>query len=159
MGITVISPVGNDRRGFSLIELILALMVFGLSSLIVLPNIERGMQERQLRGSALGLAAVARDLRSRALHEGIPRQLVLDVSTNSYRTERNREFHLPSDVKFAAVEGGESLESGARRFLFFPNGSNVGGAIVLSSARNSMAYSIRLEPLTGKIEVLRSERS
>jgi len=157
--ITVISPAGKYNLGFTLIELMLVLMLLGLSTLVVLPNIDKGMQEREVRGSALGLAAVARELRSRALHEGMPRQLVLNLSTNSYLVDRSREFHLPANVKFGAVEGGETLEAGARRFLFFPNGSTLGGAIVMSSSRDAASYSIRFEPLTGRIEVLRRERS
>ena len=58
--ITVTSPVGKDSRGFSLVELVLVLVVIGISMAIVVPNIGRRLQEREVRSSALGLAAVAR---------------------------------------------------------------------------------------------------
>ena len=58
-GITVISRAGSDNQGFSLLELILVLLLLGLSSLIVLPTIDTGLREREVRRSALGLAAVA----------------------------------------------------------------------------------------------------
>jgi general secretion pathway protein H len=158
-GITVISPVGNDSHGFTLLELVLVLLLLGVSSLIVIPNIEKGIQNREVKGSALALAAVARDLRSRALYDGIPRQLVLNVPQNSYRVERDREVQFPPGVKFVEIEGGEMLEGGARQFLFFPNGSSHGGEIALSDGRHLFRYSIRLEPLTGKIAVSRSDGS
>jgi Tfp pilus assembly protein FimT len=130
-----------------------------LSSYIVLPNIEKKLQERAVRVSALGLAAVARHTRSRALDQGIPQRLVVNVAQNSYRGEGENEVVLPPDVKFADVIGGETVDPGARQFVFFPNGSSHGGAIALRGTQRSTSYSLRLEPLTGRIEVARDETS
>jgi general secretion pathway protein H len=155
-GTTVISRAGGNNRGFTLLELILVLVVLGLSSLLVLPSIDKGLRDQKIRRSALALAAAARDLRSRAVNQGVPQQLVLDVLQNSYLLARNREIHLPAEIKIAGVDGGETLDRGVHRFLFFPNGSTFGGQIIVSGVHQSDSYSIRLEPLTGKIEVLRS---
>ena len=148
----VTSPAGSPAHGFTLIELMLVLMLMGIASVIVLPNIEKGMQDREVRRSALGLAAAARNLRSRAIDEGMPQLLVLDIEQNNYRAARGAEVHLPADVKFSAVVGGEIVDREARQFVFFPNGSSHGGSIALSGGRG-VSYSIRLEPLTGKIQV------
>jgi prepilin-type N-terminal cleavage/methylation domain-containing protein len=135
---------GKNSRGFSLLELVLVLMVLGLSGLIVLPNVEKGLRDR--------------DLRSQALQKGVPQRLVLNVSESSYRIARN-EVHFPSNVKIASVVGGEVLDNGNRQFLFFPNGSTFGGRIDLSSGADSASYSIRLHPLTGTINVMRGDNS
>jgi general secretion pathway protein H len=158
-GTIVISRAGSDSRGFSLLELILVLMVLGLGSLVVLPSVDKGLRDQEVRRSALRLAAAARDLRSRAVQNGIPQQLVLNLPRNSYLLARDREVFLPTEVKIADVEGGETLDSGIRRFLFFPNGSTFGGQIHVAGLYHAVSYSIRLEPLTGKIEVLRSDPS
>ncbi|MGH7816796.1 MAG: pilus assembly FimT family protein, partial [Candidatus Binatia bacterium] len=102
---TVILPVGKDKRGFSLIELIMVMLLIGISLAIVAPNIAKGLQDREVRGAALSLAAVARDLRSRALFDGIPQQLVVNLPGSSYLVARTREVHLPAEVKFVSVEG------------------------------------------------------
>jgi general secretion pathway protein H len=136
----------------------LVLLLLGLSSLIVLPNIEKGLKDRELRGSALALAAAARDLRSRAIDQGIPQRLIIRPGENSYAAARDREIQLPRDVTFADIEGGDTADGERRTFLFFPNGSTVGGRIVLSGA-GARSYAIRLEPLTGKVEVSRREES
>lgn len=156
--IIVTLPAGKNSRGFSLLELILVLMVLGLSGIIVLPNIEKGMRDRDVRRSALALAAAARELRSQALYKGVPQELVLNVLESSYRVARN-EVHFPSNVKIASVAGGEVLDNGTRQFLFFPNGSTFGGRIDLSSGADSTSYSIRLHPLTGSIDVMRGDNS
>lgn len=156
--ITVTSRAGSSSQGFSLLELVLVLMVLGLSSYIVLPNIEKKLEERAIRVSALGLAALARHLRSRALDEGVPQRLVVNITQNSYQGERESEVHLPPDVKFADVTGGEMVDQGMRQFVFFPNGSSYGGAIALRGAQRSASYSLYFEPLTGRIEVARDEK-
>ena len=136
----------------------LVLVLLGLSSLIALPAIDKGLKDRQARQAALGLAAVARELSSRARSEGVPQQLVVDVSNNSYLAARSREIQLPFDMKFSQVEGGDTLEPSIRQFVFFPNGSNLGGRIDLVIDSSAIAYSVRLHPLTGKVEVSRGDR-
>jgi general secretion pathway protein H len=149
---------GKNSRGFSLLELVLVLMVLGLSGLVVLPNVEKGLRDRDLRRSALALAAAARDLRSQALRQGVPQRLVLNMSESSYRVARN-QVHFPANVKIASVAGAEVLDDGSRQFLFFPNGSVFGGRIDLSSGADSTSYSIRLHPLTGIVDVVRGDNS
>ena len=156
--IIVTLPAGKNSRGFSLLELILVLMVLGLSGIIVLPNIEKGLRDRDVRRSALALAAAARELRSQALYKGVPQELVLNVLESSYRVARN-QVHFPSNVRIASIAGGEVLDNGTRQFLFFPNGSTFGGRIDLSSGADSTSYSIRLHPLTGSIDVMRGDNS
>ena len=152
-------PAGKDNRGFSLIELVVVLMLIGISMAIVAPNIAKGLQDREVRGAALSLAARARDLRNQALFDGIPQQLVVNLPQGSYLVARTKEFQLPTDVKFASVEGGESVDRDTKRFYFFPNGSSLGGEIVLADSDKAISYLIRLEPLTGKIEVSRGNNS
>jgi general secretion pathway protein H len=158
-GIIVISRAGNDSPGFSLLELILVLLLLGLSSLIVLPTIDRELRGREVRRSALALAAVARDLRNRALYEGIPQRLILRVSDNSYFVSRDREIRLPSDVRFSEVAGGQTLDQSVRQFIFFPNGSSLGGEIRLSGGRDATSYWVRLEALSGKVDILPGGKS
>ena len=77
-------PVGKDNRGFSLVELVLVLLLIGVSMAIVLPTSPRDCRIARCGVSALGLAAVARDLSSRALFDGVPQQLVVNLPQNSY---------------------------------------------------------------------------
>jgi general secretion pathway protein H len=155
----VISLAGSDNRGFSLFELILVLLLIGISTAIVLPNIERSMANREVKRAALGLAAAARDLRSRALLDGVPKQIVLNLPENSYRAWPSVEVRLPADVQFASVDGGEFLDRDHKRFYFFPNGSSMAGTIVLADSVKSISYLIRLESLTGRVAVTPGDNS
>jgi prepilin-type N-terminal cleavage/methylation domain-containing protein len=153
--VTVTSLVGSDRRGFTFVEIILVLLLIGVSLLLVLPNINKGLQDREVRSSAMGLAAVARDLRRRAVLDGIPQLLVLYPQQNSYLVGRRREVQLPLEVMFASVEGGETIDRDTTKFYFFPNGSSLGGEIVLGDREGRTAYAVRFEGLTGRVAVAR----
>jgi general secretion pathway protein H len=146
---------GKNNRAFTLFELMLVLVLLGLAALVVFPSINKGMKNREARQAALGFAAVARELASRARSEGIPQRLVVDKTRNSYLVSRNQEISLPVNLTFAAVRGGEILENGVHRFSFFPNGANFGGQIDFSSGADGVQYSVRFHPLTGRVEVLR----
>ena len=148
-------PAGKGDDGFTLLELILVLLLIGVSMMIVLPNIQKGLEDREVRLSALRLAATARDLRSRALSDGQAKQLEINLADNNYRVARLTEVQLPPEVRFVGIEGGETLDRDSKRFYFFPNGSSLGGEIVLADEQKSISYLIRLEALTGRIEVLR----
>lgn len=135
------------------------LLLLGVSLALVLPNIDRKLQDREVRQTALGLAATARDLRSRALLDGVPQRLVLNLPQNSYSVARSAEVHLPPEIIFVSVAGGESMERDVKSFYFFPNGSILGGEIVLADSGKSISYLIRLEALSGRVEVARGNPS
>jgi general secretion pathway protein H len=149
------SSAKADNRAFSLLELMLVLVLIGLSAAVVLPSIDRGLKSREARQAALGFAAAARDLGSKARSEGVPQGLVVDIARNSYHLARDKEIALPPNLSFAAVEGGEALENGLRRFSFYPNGASFGGRVDISAGANGAQFSVRFHPLTGRVEVLR----
>ena len=143
-----------DRKGFSLLELLVVLLILGLSAAIVVPSFERGLKAKEVRRSALEIAAVARSLRNRAIYESTFKRLIIHTSENSYEASRYSKVQLSRDVRFTGIEGGEPLGDGLRAFVFYPNGSALGGEIGISGSEGS-SYIIRLEPLTGRVAVLR----
>jgi general secretion pathway protein H len=148
----VILPVGKDNRGFSLVELVVVLLLIGVSMAIVAPNIAKGLQDREVRVSALSLAAVARDLRSQALFDGVPQQLVVNLPQNSYLVRATREVRLPSEVKFVSVDGGEAIDRDSRRFSFSPTAARWAGRSFSPTARRRypMRYVSTLLPAKSK---------
>jgi general secretion pathway protein H len=147
----------STLKGFSLIELLLVLLLIGIGTFIAVPSLDRGLKERVVKQSALGLAATARDLRSRAIYGGFPHRLILDSSENSYQSVPGRKTFLPPDVMLSGVTGGEPLTTDSRQFFFFPNGSVLGGEIRLAREEGRSAYVITLNPLSGRVVVRPSE--
>ena len=145
------------ERGFSLLELLVVCLLLGLASAFVFPSIEKGLRERELRAAALKIAAVARDLRSRAVYENSAQHLKFDPSENSYQAFDREKVTLSPDIKIIGIEGGEPIGDGLRQFLFFPNGSILGREITLSGNEGS-SYTVRLDQLLGRVEVVRGNR-
>lgn len=154
-----ISRVGKDEGGFSLLELLVVLLLLGLSSILVLPAMDRALERQAVRRATLELAAVARDLRSRAIFGGVLRGLLVSPSESSYQALSGETVFLSSAVKISEIVGGEVVGEDKRRFVFFPNGSILGGEIAISGREVPASYTIRLDPLSGRISVVRETTS
>ena len=146
------SRAGKGKRGFSLLELMVVLSLMGVAAVIALPSLESGIRKREVRRSVLSLAAVARDLRRRAIDEGMLKQLIVSPREDSYLASGAEIVRLPEAVKITGVAGGEPMGNRLTQFVFFPNGSMVGGAIELSDKKGA-TYRIRFEPLVGRVVV------
>ena len=85
------------------------------------------------------------------------KRLYLDQRENSYQGSQGKKVLLSSDVRIMGIKGGEPVGEGLRQFLFFPNGSILGGEIGLAS-RDGSAYGIRLDPLLGRVVVVKAAR-
>lgn len=157
-GTIKMSPAGKDNRGFTLLELLVVLLLLGLSSLIVLPAIDKGLRDREVRQSALEIAALARELRSKALRENSLQRLVFDPHENSYQAWDGRKIVLSQEIEIAGVEGGEPIGEGLTQFLFYPNGSLLAEGVKISGREGFPVYLLRFDPLTGRVVVLRGER-
>ena len=119
----------------------------------MLPAIERGLNQREVRQTALSLAAVARSLRGKAIYEGAPRRLTLDRGENSYQGQGGKKVYLPTHVKFSEIIGGEPGEGQEQRFVFFPNGSVLGDVVAVEGEENATSYRVRLDALSGRVAV------
>ncbi|HEY5599658.1 MAG TPA: hypothetical protein VIK48_03105, partial [Candidatus Manganitrophaceae bacterium] len=106
----------------------------------------------------LEIAAVARELRSKALRENILQRLVFDPHENSYRAWNGKKIVLSPEVEIAGVEGGEPAGEGLTQFLFYPNGSLLAEGVKISGREGFPVYFLRFDPLTGRVVVLRGER-
>ena len=144
-------------QGFSLLELLVVLMLLGISSLLVLPAMDRKLGQLEVRKSALKLAAVARNLRSKAVFEGSLQQLILDPHSNSYQVSQGQVVRLPSAVRISAIAGGAPLGQGMTQFHFFPNGRIQGGEIGISGKQGAASYITRFDPLSGRIAVAKAK--
>ena len=140
------------QRGFSLIELIAVMLLIALAAAIAVPSIDRAMRKREVKRSALGLAAVARDLRRQAVYGGVPLRLTVSPSENGYHASGKPPVHLSDELRISRVEGGEPVDHNLRQFVFFPNGSILDGMIELSD-REGISYMISFDPLAGRVVV------
>lgn len=141
-------------RGFTLVELVIVLLILGIASVLAVPALDHAIKVRQARQSVLALAATARDLRRRAIDQGTLKRLTVEPPTNSYLASDGEIIHLPETVAITGASGGEPIGQRLTQYVFFPNGSLIGGEIALTD-RAGVGYVIRMEAMAGRIVVYR----
>jgi len=113
-----------DERGFSLIEMAIAVLVLGLLFLFSIPSFQGLSSTYQLHGASENVAGQLRLARERAIATGVPQPLHVPNSVTyhlHYPTGIGTTWSLPRGITFAnATVGawyhlqsdGRSLESG-----------------------------------------------
>jgi general secretion pathway protein H len=134
---------GNRRRGFTLLELVLVMVVICTVLAMAAPSLRGFFAGRQTADAAAGLVALTQLARSQAVSEGTPYRLNLDATTGTYRltvqaggafealnSEFGRVFSLPQGVQLDLSVDGE--DAGRSYVSFFPDGSTEPATITLT---------------------------
>lgn len=161
------------RRGYTLLELILVMMLIVLVAGIVAPRFSDFFPALQVDRSARTVLAWARKARADAALTGARQRFVLDVENRVYwiesqadplrepnRFERAtgvwREEALPDRVQFGRIEG--MKENGNRRLLeFLPDGTAADAGIEVRNEAGDRRE-IRITAATGDVSVVEEER-
>ena len=153
--------VNNGRRerrrgeaGFALIEIVCVLAIIGLLAAIILPAIPRATTRAKLESYAVQTAALLKADRNAALRGQIQVATQVDADSRSIRSGvTGRVLRLPGDVAVQAILASRCADRLAGHSIdFFPSGMSCGGTIAL--ARPGMGYEVRVNWLTGGIEIV-----
>ncbi len=152
-------PRIDAEAGFTLIEVVCVLAIVGLLAALVLPAIPRSTSQQRLAGYAVEVAALLKGDRNAAISNRAQvatsldavRRIVISGATASI-------VEVPADVTFEALLAkrcGDRLVGAT--IDFFPSGASCGGVIAL--ARQGVGYQIRVNWLTGSVEVVPTSKS
>src|SRR5512136_2847162 len=75
-------------RGFSLVELIVVLVVIGLSVSLVMPSLSHFSKTIELKGAARKISAILRNCRSEAVNKGKTYQIIFDSNLREVRVQK-----------------------------------------------------------------------
>jgi len=161
-------PLASRCKGFSLIEMVIALVIISFTVAMVTPSLFRSLSNMEQRTSINKLATTLRYARSQAVTGKRNYQVYLDLSTYSYWlipvTSENVEegnveapstaSTLDKQLKIEKVVLGpkEVITSGTASITFYPSGSSSGGEIILKDTHNAL-HTILVEPITGKVKL------
>ena len=160
----------STRRGATLIELVLVMMVIFTMAAVVAPRFSDFVPALQVRAAADTLLATAGKARADAVLTGARYRLVVDTATRAYwiayeprPVKEPGKFaklggawideELPPDVLFESIEG-FGTDGEARRFLEFrPDGTAKEASVVLANDRGDRR-TVKIAAATGiaKIE-------
>ncbi|TMA40348.1 MAG: prepilin-type N-terminal cleavage/methylation domain-containing protein [Deltaproteobacteria bacterium] len=150
--------MSRGARGFTLLEMAMVLLIIAVGSALVVPMIEGGFDNREVRRAARQLAATMHYCRGEAVALGKPQELVIDAVQNTVRTSGGRSGALSDRAVIERIQGGFEPEQGIAQILFYPNGSTTGVDVLLASRRDRAQGGqnrilVHLDPLVGTVAV------
>jgi len=151
--------------GFTLIELLVVLLIIGVSAGIIGIAINRNSGSRQLKTFAKEVSTVLRYARSQAVSEKRMYCFFIDTDERMLKlyaentgTDSEEKFtqvldkSIPGELQI--VMSGKDADSS---FIeFYPIGNSTGGVIEVSGQKEQV-YSVLVNRITGKVEVLQGE--
>jgi prepilin-type N-terminal cleavage/methylation domain-containing protein len=137
---------GGEKRGFTLLELILVMVILSTVLAMSAPSLRGFFGSRQTHDTAAQILALTQLARSQAISEGIVYRLNFDTRERTYwltaqqsgtfeelKTEFGRIFTLPKDM---VMELEDVQEEDTEKFLVFtPQGTVTAGTIRLIDRR------------------------
>jgi len=153
-----ISRAGSAEAGFTLLEMVCVIAIVAILAAIVIPALPRGTSRARLESYAVETAAMLKADRNAAIRNRTQVVTEVDAPQRIIRSgATGRVIRVPDDVVFDALLAARCNQRLAGETIqFFASGMSCGGTIALT--RLGVGYEIRVNWLTGGIEVVPSER-
>lgn len=160
----------RDRRGFTLVELILVMLLLTLIAGILAPSFSKMLPGAKIRAASTELTAVLSKVRADASITMRRYRLHVDAAGGKYwvtiETEPLRKpntferpagalegyFTLPEDVRFESLSGAPQVEDGSNAVTFKADGTADGATIVISM-EDGVKRTFTVDAATGKVTV------
>lgn len=147
-----------STKGFTLIEVMLALVVLALLVSLTPPLFEKAFPSLKLKAATRDLAQEIRYVQQVAILTGVPARVRFDLDNNAYQSDHVNSGEvsaLPEGMRFVASETA-AWRSGDQILLFefYPDGSANGGILILDNG--GRRFAITVDWLTSRVRVLDS---
>jgi general secretion pathway protein H len=148
------------QTGFTLLEMVCAIALIAILAAVLLPIGPRHTSRARLQAYALETATLLKSDRNAAIRGRADVATLVDAPSRAIRSgATSQTIRIPDDVRFDALLPQTCQQRAVLSTIsFFADGMSCGGTIAL--ARLDMAYEIRVNWLTGRIEIVpRSTRA
>lgn len=150
------SGTSSNRAGFTLTELLAALIVLGLAVALVAPMLFRNSPARDLRQSVEVFETAARMARTEARLSGRDTLLSVDLDARTVTIlPSERGFQLVRGIELRATVADQELDGNIASVRFLPEGATTGGVFLFTLDENERA--VRISWLTGQTERLEAD--
>jgi len=156
-----------DKKGYTLVELIVVLVLIGLVLTLAAPRFRNALLTDDLKGVARKMIGIINNLRNEAIREQRNYSLRFDLDANKFwvsygsMTDEERAVageegsSLPPDIRIHDVwiKGEGKMVRGTARIRFTRRGYTQKSAIHLSS-KDGRELTLVLSPFLGKVKVV-----
>lgn len=142
-----------SRAGFTLLELLLALVIAAALMAVVMPQFAPAIARAQLYSAARDVASALRHARGQAMITGRESAFELDVERRTYRVStRAKAYRLPSSITVSLYTTlTDTVNEAQGRIRFFPDGSATGGRVTLAGGGQQRVVDVNW--LTGAVRI------
>lgn len=133
----------TSAAGFTLLEVLAALLIAGLSLWIALPLLTGSSKSRVLQDVTSAFVTKLDQTRARAMTSGKPASFLIDAASRTYRTDDGAETALPRGMVIET--------SGTSLVVFRPDGTATEATFDLRNGRTGAR--IGIDWLTGRATV------
>jgi general secretion pathway protein H len=143
--------------GFTLLELIAVLAVLGLILALVLPGLQRTLQQQRARAGLRQLMTTLRLARSEAATTHRRERVFLNMKTRRYRLEASgRQGEFPGLQPAEARLVWQNPDEQQGYIAFYGDGSSSGGKLVLVES-GGRRHLLEVAMITGKVTLKTEE--
>jgi len=146
------------RRGFTLIELAVTLLVLALASAFVAPAIGRGLDNLRTRAEVSGFAGFLRAAREQAVTRGEAQQVRVDPESRTLAIWVEGAKSARSSRSFSYLVSIEPDPPTAKTITFHPQGLSTGGTFRIL-APGDRRYVVTVDTLTGRVSARLADSS
>jgi general secretion pathway protein H len=143
-----------SERGFTLLEMVCVIALIAMIAAVLLPFVPRHTSRSRLQAYALEAATLLKADRNAAIQRRAEVSTLVDAPSRAIRSGVSAQIiRIPDDVRFDTLLPETCRQRAALSTIsFFADGMSCGGTIAL--ARFDTAYEIRVNWLTGRIEIV-----
>jgi len=138
------------RRGFTLIELAVTIMVLAIAAAVVAPAIGRSVDTLRARAEVSGFTGFLRAAREQAVTRREAQEVALDPETRTLVIRVEGSRFVRSSRSFSYLLRIEPDPPTARTVRFQPQGLSSGGTFHLL-APGARRYVVTVDPFTGRV--------
>jgi general secretion pathway protein H len=144
----------SDRRGFTLLELAVVMLVLALAAALAAPSVWRGVEAIQLRAEVTGVASFLRTARERAIARRDALEVAVDADGHGL-VLRSGGGAIESTWRLVTLRIAADPPRGPA-VAFLAYGASTGGRFRLE-APGPVVYTVTVEPLSGRVTAQRGE--
>jgi general secretion pathway protein H len=143
----------RPARGFTLFELMLVLVLAGISYMLVVRFTGTGVSGAELKGAARTVAAGLRSARNDAIATQDSTSLMLDLETRTIQVSSSPRIHaLPERVELKLYTAqSEIVDEKKGAIRFYADGSSTGGRVTVGSKERQ--FLVDVDWLTGRVSI------
>jgi prepilin-type N-terminal cleavage/methylation domain-containing protein len=139
----------RDERGFTLLELIVALIVIALATGVVIPTLARSTEAIRVRAEVAGFSAMLRHARERAIVTRRTQIVVIDPAAHRVSRLAGPDGEVRETRQLSERVTVEANPPAALTVRFEPPGNSNGADFRLISG--DIVYRVSVDALTGRV--------